>query len=281
MATLEDYNHLIRFNLWVPVLAIFIIGYLSARTLFFGPGFFIGAAIVILMTSASITVNHYYDYEFDRKSKDIHRFPVARGKVSRRSAMILSLIFLNLSLALSFFLNTTSQLIILAGIFFVFSYSVPPIRMKTKKILGVIWNGIGYGFFPFYLAVSILDRPINTYMFLLSLIPFLITASGHILLQVRDIPFDRKTKLTTTSAIYGKNAIIKASRIMIALAGLLIIYLWLIRFLNFFALFSILAGVLIVYEHKKMKEIKDITERFRTLQILYLTGGILFILSVL
>ncbi len=278
---LKDYNHLIRFNLWIPVLAIFIIGYLSTRTLFFSPEFFVGAIIVVLMTSASITINHYYDYETDKKSKDLYRFPVAAGKISKRKAMILSLLFLNLSLILSLFLNSFAQLIILIGMFFVFSYSAMSIRIKTKKILGVIWNGMGYGFLPFYLAIYIVNATINFYMFLLSLIPFLITASGHILLQVRDIPFDRKTKLTTTSAIYGKSAIIKASRIMIALAGLLIIYLWLTKILNFFALFSILAGALIVYEHKKMKEIKDITERFRTLQILYLIGGILFILSVL
>ena len=116
-------------------------------------------------------------------------------------------------------------------------------------------------------------------MHLLGLVPFFVAASGHVLLQVRDIKDDKKGKVKTTSAVIGQKNMIIASKLMVASAGIIIVYLALIGFLNFFAWLSLAVGGIIFAEHRRMK--RDIRKNYRKLQLLYVAGGLLFIASLI
>jgi len=281
MPSLKDWNYFIRPNLIIPLVAIYLIGYFSSKSLLFNLDFWMGVTIAILMYIASITVNHYFDYETDKKSKDIYRFPVARDVFSKKFTAYFSFWMVVLAIYFSLFLNPLSQYIVLLGIFWLIAYSAPPFRIKTKPFLEIFWNGVGYGFLPFYLALSTTTYNLNSNIVLLSLIPFFVTMSGHILLQVPDIETDRGNRLKTTNAVYGKKFAVNLSRILITLAGLIIIYLFYINFLNILSLASIAAGAFIIYYHKRMKLVRDIRKTYRPVQIAYLIGGILFILSII
>ena len=277
MSSLKDWNHFIRPNLWVFGLAIFLIGVLASGI--YLPTQLIGAVVAILLCTSSITVNHYFDVETDKKSKQIYRFPVAAGRISKKIAGGFSLVVVFVSVLLSFFLNANSVLIVLFANFMVFTYSAPPIRIKERPFLETVWNGIGYGWIPFYLALFISGNTISLQQHILGVVPFFISASGHILLQVRDIEDDKQGDVTTTSTKLGLKRMKRVSQIFIGIAGLLIVYLALVGFLNPLAWLSIVFGVLIFVEHKRMKN--DVEKSYRKLQILYILGGILFILSVL
>ena len=277
MPSLKDINHFIRPNLWAFGLAIFLIGVLSSRL--YLAGHIVGAVVAILLCTSSITINHYFDAETDKKSKQLYRFPVAAGKVSKKIAAGFSLALVLASILLSFSLNTNSVLLVLFANFMVFTYSAPPLRIKERPYLETFWNGLGYGSVPFYLALLVSGIQISIFHHLLGLIPFLISASGHILLQVRDIEDDKKGNVTTTSTKFGLKKMKRISQGMIAGAGLVIVYLGIAGFLNPLAWLSIVFGALVFVEHKRMKN--NVEKSYRKLQVLYILGGILFILSVL
>ena len=278
MASLADWNHFLRPNLWAFGLAIYLIGILSVGNYFF-VNYIIGGMVAILLCTSSITLNHYFDVETDRKSKQLYRFPVAAGKISKRIAGIFSLFIILFSILVSYFsLNLNSFYLVLFANFMVVSYSAPPIRIKERPFLETFWNGLGYGSIPYYLALVISGQTISLNQHLLGLIPFLISASGHILLQVRDIEDDKKGGIKTTSTRLGLKKMKKVSSCMVLVSGLIIIYLTIQNFLNYLGWVSIGFGILIGLEHRRMKN--DVEKSYRKLQVIYIIGGLVFILSV-
>ena len=209
----------------------------------------------------------------------MHRFPVAAGKISRNSARIFSLLLILSSIVLSYtFFQTNAFYLVLFANFMIIAYSAPPLRVKVRPYLETIWNGIGYGTVPYYLALAIIGTTVSIEMHILGLIPFFIASSGHVLLQVRDIKDDKKVRIKTTSALVGQKRMIIVSKTMIAFAGLIIAYLAFIEFLNHLAWLSLAVGALIFAEHRIMK---DVRRSYRKLQMLYLISGLLFIASLL
>ncbi len=276
--SLKDWNHFIRPNLWAFGLAIYFIGILGSG-LIYRIEYIVGAIIAILLCTSSITVNHYFDYKTDNKSRQLYRFPVASGKISKRVAGSFSLLVILISIFLSlFFLNQNSFYLTLFANFMVITYSAPPIRIKERAFLETVWNGIGYGWVPYYLALFISQQVISLNQHILGLVPLFISASGHILLQVRDIEDDKKGGVETTSTKLGLKKMKRVSGTLVGGAGLIIIFLASAGFLNYFAWGSILFGALVGLEHRRMKN--DVEKSYRRLQVLYLIGGLFFILSV-
>ncbi|MBI4895570.1 MAG: UbiA prenyltransferase family protein [Candidatus Aenigmarchaeota archaeon] len=275
---LNKWNHFIRPNLWAFGLGIFLIGVLASGI--FTSIYFIGALIAVMLCTVSITLNHYYDYETDRKSKQLYRFPVAAGKISKQVTLWVSLFLMTITILLSvLFLNIQSLILVLIANLMVYSYSAPPIRIKERPYLDWIYNGTAYGCIPYYLALFISGFPLSIEQHLLGLVPLFIATSGHILLQVRDIKDDKKGRVKTTSTRLGIKTMKNISGAFVALAGLVIVYLTLLGFLNFLAWVALLCGAFVMIVHKKMK--KDVTKSYLKLQLIYVIGGILFILSVI
>src|SRR3989344_2569576 len=202
MSTLRAWNHFIRPNLWAYGLAVYLIGILGSGIIFKSE-YIIGGLVAVLLCTSSITLNHYFDYKTDKKSKQLYRFPVAAGVISKKTAGIFSLAVIIASIILSYFLNTATFYLTLFANFMVITYSSPPVRIKERAFLETAWNGIGYGWVPYYLALFISGQNLNYFHHILGLIPLLISASGHILLQIRDIEDDKKGGVKTTSTKLG------------------------------------------------------------------------------
>lgn len=272
----KDIKNFLRPNLWIYILAIYLMP-LLASGISFSLLVLTGAAVFILINTASITLNHYFDRKTDALSSQ-DRFPVAKGVISPGTTLGFSILIMILPLLLTFYFPIQASLLTLLAIFMIVAYSAPPLRIKERPYLETFWNGIGYGTLPFYLAITMFSIPLTEGIHILGLIPFLISASGHTLLQVRDIDSDVRGNVKTTSTRHGIK-MIAFSRTMIALAGILIIYLTLTNFLNPLAWISVFSGALIFIQHKKMK--KDVTKSYPLLKLLYLVGGIAFLLSLL
>ena len=271
-------------NFLRPQIAVYVLGVYALVLLLSGVHIglvhALGGAMFFLICTASITVNHYFDYETDKKSSQIYRFPVAKGSVSRRFASGFSVAIMLLSIAISyFFFGIHALLLVLFAHFMIITYSAPPIRIKERPYIETFWNGLGYGTLPYYLAAVIAGLPLSLNVHLLGLVPFLISASGHILLQVRDIEADVGAGIRTTSVVLGLKNMVRASKAMVVISGLVIIYLAIAGFLNPLAWLAIGAGAFSVYEHRRMKA--DVTRSYRRLQAVYVIGGIFFILSAL
>lgn len=276
---LSDWLHFTRPSIWLFVLAVYAIAFLAADATFL-PVHYIGIIVFVLVCTASITVNHYFDYKYDRKSKQLYRFPVASGKIPHNFAGIFSFLLMTISIILSYtFFPLNAFYLVLFAVFMIITYSAPPARIKARPYLETVWNGLGYGSVPYYLALAIIGAQKTSELHLLGIIPFLVAASGHILLQVRDIKDDRRSRVRTTSTIIGQKRMIAASKLMIAFAGIIIAYLASIGFLSYFAWLSLAVGALVFSEHRRMKG--DVRKSYRKLQALYIIGGLLFIASLI
>lgn len=116
---------------------------------------FVVGAVFGFLGMASWSTNDIFDKEFDKKgrSKTFYGFYIAGGIDSQKipiwivTIYILILIFIALTLALTiniafFILAFVSGLV---GIF----YSIPPIRLKTRGILGATIISLSYGLISF------------------------------------------------------------------------------------------------------------------------------------
>lgn len=100
--------------------------------------------IVILLLGGTNMFNEVFDTEADKVNKP-HR-SIVSGKISKKSALIVSLILLILGVVWSWFLNFPVFLICLAAFVFGTLYSLPYIRLKDFSITSMITLGVGYGF---------------------------------------------------------------------------------------------------------------------------------------
>lgn len=275
---LSDWNHFLRPAIWAYVIAIYIIAFLASGASFALVFFGIGILVFCMLCAASITVNHYFDIGTDRKSSQLHRFPVAAGRISAAAAAGISIGLMAIPVIIGFILPPVSMIFILLSVFMIVAYSARPLRIKERPFAETVWNGLGYGAVPFYLALSIFSMPATVELHLIGVMSFLIAASGHILLQVRDIHDDNLAQVTTTSTLLGRKHMIFLSKAMIFVSGIIIFYLAIISFLNLLAFGALAAGGLVFIEHRKMV---DVQKSYRKLQVLYAIGGLFFIASFL
>lgn len=249
---INAWDNFLRPSVCVYLIAVYVMGMLASG--FFGAVHIAGAAAAALLCFASITTNHYFDREYDKKSSQLYRFPVAKGAISPFFAKFFSLILMLVPVAIAFFfLGYSALYLVIFGVFVVVSYSAPPLRMKIRPVLGLLWNGIGYGLLPFYLALLVSGVHITMQMRLFSLVPFLVAMSGHVLLQIRDISDDKKAGIRTTSTKLGGLPALKLAKVMPALAGVIVLYLAAVNFLNILAYASVIVGILAILEYRKMK----------------------------
>src|SRR3989338_7105370 len=274
---LPDLNHFLRPNVSIFVLGVYLIAFLAIDAPLSLP-YMLLVPVFIMVCSASIIFNHYCDYESDRKSKQIYRFPVASGKVSKGTALATSMILMVMPVAVAYvFLPAAVFYLVLFSDFMIIAYSARPLRIKERPYLETIWNGLGYGTLPFYIVALTAGKEITLNMHTLGLIPFLVASSGHILLQVRDIDDDKKGRVRTTSTRLGLKKMITLSKIFVLLAGATIAYLALAGFLNYFAWLALATGAIIYMEHKKMKKVE---KSYTRLMAAYAVAGIFFFISL-
>lgn len=191
-----------------------------------------GRIIIILFAFSSATVsvfilNQYFDKEEDQENVIKSNLPVASGKIAPRTALILSLSLIILSLFSIFLVD-----VILISLFLVYlalwiAYSVPPFRLKSVPIMDFIVSGIGAGLLPFLIGVGTSSKTnVNILLILAGAIPLmLVHSSGHILQALGDYEADYKMGVQTFVVRYGrKKSIIVIGFLSFITGFLLLIY---------------------------------------------------------
>jgi 4-hydroxybenzoate polyprenyltransferase len=100
--------------------------------------------IVILLLGGTNMFNEVFDTEADRINKP--QRSIVSGKISKNSALIISLTLMTLGVVWSYFLNFYVFLICLTAFAFGILYSLPHARLKDFSITSMITLGVGYGF---------------------------------------------------------------------------------------------------------------------------------------
>ena len=98
----------------------------------FAIGFYItlGAVMAVLLNAASNSINQVADFENDLINKPLRPLPSGRMTVGEASTAAIYLWIL--ALVLSFVINLDCFVIVVAASFFVYGYSMPPMRLKAR-----------------------------------------------------------------------------------------------------------------------------------------------------
>jgi 4-hydroxybenzoate polyprenyltransferase len=186
---------------------------------------------VILGSGGTLAFNTYWDR--DAKSNISLGFQFSKPKIVEDHLLYLSIIFLITGWILSIFINIYFFILYSITLFFSISYSLPPLRFKGRAGLDMFTNAIGYGSFTF-LAGWVIEGALTYRTFLLSIMAFLVFASGYLGTTIYHLEHDKRTGTHTLSTAIGFNRSMIVSLCLIAITAGFILLLIMTNILRFY-----------------------------------------------
>jgi chlorophyll synthase len=199
--------------------------------------FFVVSTFFIL--AFTFAINNYYDIDTDKENpRRAHLNAMASGKISKQTGMVLNIIFIVIPLVLSLFFTVEVFVFCAFLIFWMWAYSAPPLRLKGRAGLDILWHFIA--FFALVLWGSYLAGSVSVINILVAVSLGIFGCFAQIDNHIQDYPFDKASGSKTFAVRIG---IHKAS---VALKLSFIIYiLFLIPLIVLFSFYSYLT-ILIV-----------------------------------
>jgi len=198
---------------------------------------FLASAFCIL--SFTFAINNYYDIESDKRNpKKIHYNAMASGKISKKTGAALNAIFVIVPLIVSFLFKLEIFLGSLLLIFWMWIYSSPPLRLKGRPGLDIIWH-----FFAFVLLVmwgSLISGSLGLINWLVAISIAVFSCIAQILNHFHDYEFDKESGTETYAVRKGLDATKTALKIVIVLHFVSLIPLILLYSLEYFYTIAIL-----------------------------------------
>jgi protoheme IX farnesyltransferase len=191
-----------------------IAGYLSAHTAPHVNELLALAGSLFLAISGSTILNMWYDHDIDTVMNRTHNRPLASGKVSRKEALLLGLIFSLAGVCWAFTMDVLYGGVVLAGLFF--DVIIYTIWLKRRTSWSIVWGGISGGM-PILAGRVLAIGEIDLIGLLLSM-AVLFWIPTHILTFSMKYSDDyRKAGVPTFVSAYG----LEATRAIIALSAII------------------------------------------------------------
>jgi 4-hydroxybenzoate polyprenyltransferase len=227
--TVPGYLGLLRVRSWIGWVFYCALGFL----LFAMPSWNMAliSAAFISATAGIFVLNQCYDLAVDRLHFEKRELPIAAGAITPSGAF--SLYVFSTILCMGLVLLTDISLIPLFAIYIGggICYSVPPLRMKSRPVLDVLFVGTFSGVVPFLIGAQashqlILDWSSSWALhyqdaLLVAMILFLFQCSTHIFQAVGDYEADRDAGEKTSVVKYGKANSAKTAKILLTTSLLL------------------------------------------------------------
>ena len=157
--------------------------------------------IAFCVFSFTFAINNYYDADSDRENpRRKHINAIASGIISKKTGTLLNSLLVIISLVVCFLYEIEVFLICALYVFIAWSYSAPPLRVKGRPGMDVIWHFIG-----FILAVilgSVIAGSAGVISWLIALSLGIFSSVGQVANHIVDYSFDKKSG-TTTFAVWA------------------------------------------------------------------------------
>ena len=232
-----------------------------------------------LIGGSCIVFNQIVDLGEDLKSPRKRDLVLVRGTMTLRQAWVMWVALFGSGLALSFSLGTTIGFLAVGASFLGFAYSHPWVRLKNKPILDSLVNGTCYGTLPLLVGWSLFSG-LSTEAVGLSLPLLFIFISGHMLLGLPDMEFDRSLGLRTTPVVLGYRVTLVVSAVLVTLAIGVFSILAVADWYPIRSLIVLPVLVSIDCLHIALFDESKIPRHFRNLRWLYMGLGVLFLVSL-
>jgi len=193
-----------RFDAWLSWLVAFFTGAVATfeKYQFYVPDFFLPTLVFCLMTASIFVLNQCFDIENDRVNRYKSNLPMARGELSFRKGLLVSLSFLVSSAVLATFVGQVFHLLMLMYFSLWLAYSHPKIHLKSKPVIDLIVAGVGAGFMPFVVGWNAVSPSLSLPMSL-GLTFLFAQAGGHTLHIASDREADSLAGLNTSAVRFG------------------------------------------------------------------------------
>ena len=184
---------------------LFIIFYISLRTNVYSDEFLIDIFIFLLFSIFSTTygylINDYADIDLDK----IHGKQNTFSNDSKTKAVLISFLFLALSMVFGFPFSKNQSFVFLwfAWIFITSFYSLPPVRLKERGKTGLIFVVFAQRFIPVLLLFTAFNFPYPAELIFLSVYVFFRGISSDLNHQLEDFENDISTGTKTFAVTSG------------------------------------------------------------------------------
>jgi lycopene elongase/hydratase (dihydrobisanhydrobacterioruberin-forming) len=195
--------------------------------------------------SSMFSLNNYYDVETDRENprrKQINA--IASKKISKKTAVVLNLLFIIIALVLSFFITLEVFLFCAFLLFLGWAYSAPPFRLKGRPVLDIIVHFIG--FFSYIIWGSLLSGSISLISWLVAISIGIWSTIPQISNHIHDYSYDKKSNTRTFAVWIGLDKAKIAIEIVMLLHLILLIPLIILYSLSYTYTIVVIIGILLV-----------------------------------
>lgn len=204
---------------------------------------------MVFARNSAMAFNRFVDSKIDKENPRTSNREIPANKISKKNALLFTILNSVLFLISSAFINTTTLILAPVALAVVLLYSYT----KRFTFLAHIFLGLGLAIAPAgaYLAVS---ETLNLKIILISTVVLLWTAGFDIIYSLQDEEFDRENKLFSIPSKFGrKKSLIISAVIHLICLGILV-YWSLLQDGNYLLWIGIgVFAVLLVYQHTIVK----------------------------
>ena len=196
---------------------------------------FVAASSALLLLSAGNALNDYFDCEIDRINKP--RRPIPSGRISRRSALMFSIILMGLGIWFGFFVNlyTAAITVIVSGCLILYA-----VCLKQTPFFGNLLVGVLTGL-TFIVGGASVRTVYGT--FVPAIFAFLFTTAREIIKDIEDTEGDVQNYARTISVVWGKRVAVLIALIFIIAVILFSPIPYLLNWYSWHYLATVIVGV--------------------------------------
>ncbi len=187
-----------------------------------------GTTLILMFTVGlaywlGYTINDYFDAPFDAKDrKGAHRNFFVAHRVPKGWAVAAYVVAV--ALVLSGFARFGLIGIVIFGVCVaaMWAYSAPPVRLKSRPGLDLVWHALFVQTFPYVLCVILIDATWTMLDYVLISINVFASLSGQLAQQVRDFDVDSSTDRTFATTV-GLRAARMTLQILTVCLGVIVV----------------------------------------------------------
>jgi len=179
-------------------IGLIVSGVIAGDLIDFQVEYLLAFFIVLISASGSFAINDYFDFELDKKNNRRDR-PLARGLISRKTALITAILSFLIVIFLSFFLNLIAMILIFISLPLFYVYS-----MGLKKKLFIKNILIAYSYLStIFLGSLIMDSYLEPLLIYYAIMGFIVGIANEILFDIADVKGDYSLGIETVSTKFG------------------------------------------------------------------------------
>ena len=191
--------------------------------------------------SFTFALNNYYDADSDRENpRRMHINAIASGKISKQTGIFLNTAFVIIPLVISMLFKIEVFLFCVLLLVWMWAYSSPPLRLKGRPGLDVIWH-----FFAFVLLIlwgSLIAGSIDLINWLVAISFGIWSLIAQVWNHISDYSFDKDSGTATFAVWAGLDTAKTALKMIVLLHTIFLIPLIVLYSLSYLSTIVILIG---------------------------------------